>query len=80
MYTIAYFYILLLGVWHIYPREDYTNTWYMGPHSIKDCWCAVDLVGRAYVNDLPKCLMVLQDIDRLDLAQEFIEVDQKKLR
>lgn len=71
--------IILLHWFHLLPREDFTNTWYAGPHSMADCWCAIDPLGQAHVNDLPKCLLVLQNEGRLDLAPEFIDADASHL-
>ena len=65
--------LLWLTAWHIVPREDFTLTWWIGPHRASEAWCFEDPLGKLYVRDLPKCLMALDNLERLDLAQWFIE-------
>lgn len=34
--------LLWLAAWHIVPREDFTLTWWIGPHRAEEAWCFLD--------------------------------------
>lgn len=68
-------YLCLLRYWFLHPGWDVfpTNLW-VGPHDPEYSFCYIDtLLDKAYTNDLPKCLYVLQGMQRLDLAPRFYE-------
>lgn len=71
--SVLYWFISLLMSWHILPFDRLQLNWVAGPHDHTEAWCEIDVVGQVRANDLPKCLMVLQNMDRLDLAQWFID-------
>jgi hypothetical protein len=80
--SILHWFIELLILWHMLPLDRLQLNWVAGPHAHKEAWCEIDVLGQVAANDLPKCLMVLQNIDRLDLAQWFIDAanhEQSKL-
>lgn len=78
--NILYFFIRLLIAWHIMPFDELQLNWVAGPHDHTTAWCEIDVLGQVAANDLPKCLMVLQNIDRLDLASWFIDAQNHEQR
>jgi hypothetical protein len=78
--SILYWFIRLLILWHVLPFDTLQLNWVAGPHDHKEAWCEIDVLGQVAANDLPNCLMVLQNIDRLDLAPWFIDAANHELK
>lgn len=67
--------LCLLRSWFVQPGWDVEpwNVW-IGPHSPEYSFCYIDkILDKAYTNDLPKCLYVLQDMRLLELAPKFYD-------
>lgn len=65
--------LCLLRSWFLQPGWDVLPYYFwVGPHDPRHAFCYIDAtLDKAYTNDLPKCLLVLQNLERLDLAQRF---------
>lgn len=69
--------LCLIRSWFLYPGWDvFPYYFWVGPHDPDKTFCYMDTTyfnPKAYTNDLPKCLYILQGLERLDLAPLFYD-------
>ena len=70
-----YFRLALVLIRIMFPNgQVYENVRYLGPHDGAKAFCWTGPLGDMHVNDLPNCLLVLQNLGELETAQWFINV------